>query len=215
MAVDAGTTRHAVTEAEATAHEPDDEVPEDDADADVSTQGVDVEQSHDSDAAEAASRRSLRVPALAGTLIVVALAGLVAYLGVRDYHSRQQHDERHLLLQVARQAAVNLTTVDWQHADADIARILGSATGKFYDDFEKRSKPFIDVVERVRSKSVGTVTEAGIESFSGNEAHVLLSVSVATTNPGAPEESPRHWRMRMSVQKAGDGAKVSDVEFVP
>jgi Mce-associated membrane protein len=192
MAVDAGAPGHSVSDAETATPEPD--------------EGLGVEPE---------SKRPLRIPALAGMLIVVALAALVAYLGVRDYQSQKLSDQRNLLVQVARQGAVNLTTIDFEHADADIQRILGSATGQFYDDFAQRSKPFVDVVERVQSKSVGTVTEAGVESFSGNEAQVLVSVAVMTTNPGAPEQSPRNWRMRMSVQKAGDGAKISNVEFVP
>ena len=51
-----------------------------------------------------------------------------------------------LFVQVARQGALNLTTIDCQSADADVQRILDSATGTFYDDFSKRSQPFIDVV---------------------------------------------------------------------
>jgi Mce-associated membrane protein len=161
------------------------------------------------------NRSALRLPALTGALVVIGLGGLLAYLGVQDHQSRRVEDQRQLLLEVARQGAVNLTTIDWQHADADIQRILGSATGQFYDDFAQRSKPFVDFVEKAKSTSVGTATEAGIESFSGDEAQVLVSVSVKTTNPGAPEQSPRNWRMRISVQRAGDGAKVANVEFVP
>jgi Mce-associated membrane protein len=40
-------------------------------------------------------------------------------------------------------------------------------------------------------------------------------VTVKTSNAGAPEQAPRAWRMRISVQKVDDGAKVSNVEFVP
>jgi Mce-associated membrane protein len=70
------------------------------------------------------------------------------------------------------------------------------------------------VVKKAQSKSVGTVTEAGLESRSGDEAQVLVAVSVSTTNLGAAEEEPRHWRMRISVKKVGDEAKVSNVAFV-
>jgi Mce-associated membrane protein len=38
---------------------------------------------------------------------------------------------------------------------------------------------------------------------------------VNTTNAGAPEQQPRSWRMRISVEKVGDDAKVSNVVFVP
>jgi hypothetical protein len=47
---------------------------------------------------------------------------------------------------VAWQAALNLTTIDYTEGDADIQRLLDMATSEFYDDFQQRSKPFIDVV---------------------------------------------------------------------
>jgi Mce-associated membrane protein len=43
----------------------------------------------------------------------------------------------------------------------------------------------------------------------------LVAVTVKTSNAGAPDQQPRSWRMRISVQKVGDEAKVSNVEFVP
>jgi Mce-associated membrane protein len=165
------------------------------------------------------SNKTTMSPARLGTLIglitVVALAGLVGWLGCRAYASRQAQDQRNLFLQVGRQGAVNLTTIDWQHADTDIRRILDGATGAFYDDFAKRSQPFIDVVKQTKSTTVGTITAAGLESEGPREAQVLVTVSVKTSNAVAPEQDPRYWRMRISVQEVGDQAKVSNVEFVP
>lgn len=94
-------------------------------------------------------------------------------------------------------------------------RILDSATGSFYDEFQQRAEPFVEVVKQAQSKSVGTIAEAGIESASENEAQVLVAVTVQTTNAGAPEQQPRAWRMRISVQDIDGDAKVSNVEFVP
>ncbi|BBY40102.1 hypothetical protein MMAN_42360 [Mycobacterium mantenii] len=94
-------------------------------------------------------------------------------------------------------------------------RILDSATGTFYDDFKKRSPAFSEVVKQAHSKSQGTVTEAGLESDDNNQAQVLVAVTVKTSTAGAAEQQPRRWRMRISVQKVGDGAKVSSVECVP
>lgn len=150
-----------------------------------------------------------------GLVTVVSLGALAGWFGFRIYQAHQAQEQRELLVRVARQGALNLTTVDWQHADADIQRVLDSATGTFYDDFSNRSKPFIDVVKKAQSKSVGTITEAGLESQSGNEAQVLVAVSVKTSNLGAAEQDPRHWRMRISVQKVGNDTKISKVEFVP
>ena len=119
------------------------------------------------------------------------------------------------MLQVGRQGAVNLTTIDYEHADADVKRILGSATGQFYEEFSTRSAPFIEVLTKTQSKSVGTVTEAGIESVEGQEGQILVAVSVTTSNRGTPDDQPRYWRMRLTVTKQGADAKVSKVEFVP
>jgi Mce-associated membrane protein len=165
-------------------------------------------------AAEARPMSPVRSATLLGVLAVVASTALAGWLGFREYEAHQAQQQSELLVQVGRQGALNLTTIDWQHADADIQRILDSATGTFYDDFSKRSKPFVDVVKKAQSKSVGTVTEAGLESQSGNEAQVLVAVSVNTSNLGAAEAEPRHWRMRIFVKKVGDEAKVSNVAFV-
>jgi Mce-associated membrane protein len=116
---------------------------------------------------------------------------------------------------VARQGALNLTTIDWQHAEADVHRILDGATGEFYDDFAKRSQPFIDVLKQAQAKTVGTITEAGLESETSDSAQALVAVSVQTSNAGEVEQVPRAWRMRINVQKVGDQVKVSNVGFVP
>jgi Mce-associated membrane protein len=156
-----------------------------------------------------------RQATMVGLVTVVALAALTGWLGFRAYQSHQAQQQRELFVQVGRQGALNLSTVDWQHADTDVQRILDSATGAFYDDFSKRQQPFIEVVKKAQARSVGTINEAGLESMSGDEAQVLVAVSVSTTNLGAAQQEPRAWRMRVSVQKVGGDAKVSNVAFVP
>ncbi|QLL09839.1 Mce protein [Mycobacterium vicinigordonae] len=192
-----------------------------DADDGAQAEAADVaeEGAADDDARRAKSVRSwftpLRLAAAVGLVVVLSLGGLVGWLGVRTYEMRQDQELRELFLRVGRQGAVNLTTIDWQNVNNDIQRILDSATGAFYEDFSKRSQPFIDIVKKVQSKSVGTVTEAGLESVSHNEARVLVAISVKTSNLGAEDQPLRSWRMRLDVQRVGDGAKISNVLFVP
>jgi Mce-associated membrane protein len=177
----------------------------------------DYPENADESATAGGKRRGsdVRLALVVGLVMVVALAGLVGWLGYRGYQSHQAKAQRQLFVQVGRQAALNLTTINFQEVDADVRRILDSSTGAFYDDFQKRSQPFVDVVKQAQSKSEGTVTEAGLESEQNNEAQVLVAVTVKTSNAGAAEQQPRAWRMRINVQKVGDGAKVSNVEFVP
>jgi len=176
-------------------------------DADVDDESKDV-------ATQAKTISPVRLATVVGVVAVIASSAVAGGLGYREHQARQAQHQSELLIQVGRQGALNLTTIDWQHADADMQRILDSATGSFYDDFSKRSKPFVEVVKKAQSKSVGTITEAGLESQAGDEAQVLVAVSVVTSNLGEAAGEPRHWRMRMSVKKVGDDAKVSNVAFV-
>lgn len=151
----------------------------------------------------------------AGLVAVIFLAGAAGWLGYRAQQAREAKSQHNLFLLVARQAAINLTTISYTEVDADIQRVLDSATGAFRDDFQKRSGPFVDVVKQVQSKSEGTVSEAGLLTETRDQAQALLAVSVKTSTAAAPEQEPRHWRLRIDVQKTNDGAKVSNVEFVP
>jgi Mce-associated membrane protein len=184
----------------------------------VTDQTADEDEGSDDPAPPAKRPMShVALAAIVGVVVVVALAGLTGWLGFRTYQSHQTDEQEKLFLQVGRQGALNLTTIDWQHADTDVQRILDSATGTFYDDFQKRAQPFVEVVKQAQSKSEGSIAEAGLvpESITDNGADVLVAVTVKTSNAGAPEQAPRAWRMRISVEKAGDEAKVANVEFVP
>ena len=193
--------------------------------SDVDVVEVDVEESAPEAAADdvesaptAKSRKHVspvRRTTLFGLAVVVALGGLTGWLGFRAHQSQQAQAKRSQFLQVARQGALNLTTIDWQHADADVRRILDGATGEFYDDFAKRSQPFIDVLRQAKATTVGKITEAGLESETPGSAQALVAVSVQTSNAGETDPVPRAWRMRITVQGVGDQVKVSNVGFVP
>ena len=211
---------------ETTAAEPESTAIEETGDATdkVADESEKTPETSETDAAEDERRRRqpgkprmshVRLAMIAGLVLVLALGGLTGWLGFRAYESHKADEQRKLFLQVGRQGALNLTSIDFQQADADVQLILDSATGTFYDDFQERAQPFVEVVKQAQSKSVGTVAEAGLVSESENEAQVLVAVTVKTSNAGAPEQEPRAWRMRITLEKVGDEAKVSNVEFVP
>jgi Mce-associated membrane protein len=164
----------------------------------------------------AARRRLSRVGSavVVSAVIVAALAGLAGWLGYRAYEKHEAQARRDLFVQIARLGAVNLTTINYTEVDADMQRIIDSSTGAFRDDFQQRSKSFIEVVKSAQSKSQGTVTDAALESQRGDSAQVLVAIAVKSGTAGG-EESPREWRMRIEVRSVGDDAKVSNVVFVP
>lgn len=140
---------------------------------------------------------------------------IVAWLGYRDYQVRHTENRAEEMVQAARQGAISLTTIDHEHVDENVQRILDASTGSFRDDFEQRAQPFADAARKAQSKSVGTVTGAGVESAGRDEGQVLVAMTVMTSNRGVPERLPKAWRMRVTVTATDDGYKVSQVEFVP
>jgi Mce-associated membrane protein len=193
---------------------------------DIDAEDFDAEDSEVDDAegaAEVGKRKPVREwfsgvpkPIAVGLAIIVALFGLGGWLGFRVHQDNQVQAQRNLYVQVARQTAINLTTIDYTEVDADIKRVLDSATGAFHDEFQNRSQPFVEVVKKVQSKTEGTISEAGLLSYAKDQAQVLVAVAVKTSMAAAPaDQEPRRWRMRLTVDKTGDSAKVSNVEFVP
>ena len=187
-------------------------------DEDIDAEDIDAEDAGAEDTKKPARQwlSNLPKPIAVGVAIIVALAGLGGWLGYRVHQDHQAQAQRNLYVQVARQTAINLTTINYTEVDADIKRVLDSATGAFHDEFQNRSQPFVEVVKKVQSKSEGTIAEAGLLSYTKDQAQVLVAVAVKTSMAAAPaDQEPRRWRMRLTVDKTGDSAKVSNVEFVP
>ncbi|OBG89335.1 Mce protein [Mycobacterium sp. E802] len=182
--------------------------------AEADDEVADETEPADDDRAVPERRRFLRTPTALGAVLVVALVALTGWTGYKFYQVQHEQQRREMFVDTARQAAVNLTTVNWEHAEDDIQRVLDTSTGAFYDDFDKRSKSFLEVVKQIKSKSVGTVTASGLQSYSPDEAKVLVSATIRSTNAGVPEQAPQVWRMVLTVQDVDGKAKVSNVEFI-
>lgn len=160
-------------------------------------------------------RRGPWVLLIAGLTAVVALGGVIGVFGFRVVEERAEQQQREMFVNAARRTATDLTTIDHTRVEADIQRIIDGATGGFREDFESRSGPFAEVVRQAKSTSKGTVTEAGVERLADDQGQVLVAVTVETSLPDLPEQEPRSWRMRLTVEQDGDEARVSQVEFVP
>jgi Mce-associated membrane protein len=156
-----------------------------------------------------------RIAVVIGVVCALALASVLGWLVYLDRQFADAAQQQQVFLEVGRQGALNLTTIDWQHAERDVARIMDQSTSPFRDDFAQRSPAFVELIDKSKSTTVGTVTQAGIESSTADSARVLVAVTVKTSNAAAPQQPDRSWRMRITVQKSGDQTKVSDVEFVP
>ncbi len=170
------------------------------------------------DPAESRSRKRIprhRAAMLTALSLMAVLVGVASWTGLQVYQSDQLSRRQERFVEAAQRGALNLTTIDFQHADADVRRILDSSTGAFHDEFAQHSDGFTDVVKKAQSRSQGTVTAAGMESSSNNQAQVLVAVQVSISDLTSSDQEPRSWRMRVTVDEIGKDIKVSNVEFVP
>lgn len=163
---------------------------------------------------QAAPKRDNRVIAalVVGLVVVVALGALVTGLGQRELQSRRDDALYEMYLTAGKQSAANLTTIDYRHVDDDIKRALDTSTGAYFDEFKQRSAAVVDSVKQQQSVSSGMITEAGVESANDTSGVVLVAVKVHTEVGSGPPQRDRYWRVRLTMQKVGDSAKVSNVE---
>jgi Mce-associated membrane protein len=150
-------------------------------------------------------------------VLLVALLGVVGWLA-QDARSARRHDDaRAAALQAARQQAVNLTTISYQTADRDLARIIDAATGTLKTQFEGQRQQFPTVLRRDQSVSVGTVLAAGVASQSEGAVEALVAVDATVSNAESAKAGNgkliKHYRMDMKLVRVGGRWLVSQVAF--
>jgi Mce-associated membrane protein len=155
-----------------------------------------------------------------GSCVALALA-LVALIVVGFVRHDQTHASGDFIaadtpaVEAANQIVVGLTSMTAATGDADVARLLKSATGSFHAQFEKQTTTFEQVLKQSAVSSVGQVVEAGVVSSDGTHVVVLSAVTATVKNTASPSGEQRVYRMLVSMQRVGKRWLVSDLEFVP
>ena len=174
----------------------------------------------DARAAPAAKRR-LRLPgrkALAASLAILAVAGLLGATGWMLWEHRKANEERHRTAEyaaAARQGVVNLMSMDYSHAQESVQRVIDDSIGKMKNNFEDTSKDLIKALQDSKMITKVTVNDAAVESMDNETATVLVAATSHREGPNAPKEDqqPRVWRVVVTMQRDGSQIKMSDVEF--
>ena len=150
-------------------------------------------------------------------LLVVAVLGSLVVLATRIgpvLGQRGTDERRTQVLQQAKQAAVNFTTLDYESFDEDVELVLDGSTGTFREQFRAGVDDVRELVTQNRSRSVGTVREAALVSDDDDSARVLVVVDTEVTNVASTTPVPRHYRIQMDLTRTGDTWLVSDLTFV-
>ena len=159
--------------------------------------------------------RRTKLALIAGAVLALVALGAVIWTGIVWGLGASAANDRENALAAGRQAAVNLVSVNFNTADADIQRVRDSSTGDFASLFGQNIDSYAGVVKQGKVISTGQVTEAGVESLDGDQAHVLVGISSKVQNTQVPQGETRQYRVDMTMQYTDGAWKVAQMEFIP
>ena len=141
-------------------------------------------------------------------LVSSAAAGYLLLTRDRAENARQD------ALASARQYAVDLTTYDFATIDEDFQRFARHGTKEFRASYAATIAASKPGIVKAQTRSLGTVVAAGLESYAGDRASVLLAVDQelrSATKQGATTDRSR---IQLTLVRAGDGWLVSAVKVL-
>jgi Mce-associated membrane protein len=190
------------------------------SDADTADEIVDIDEAAD---AEPTRRRRLKLPRMglkfvAASLVTLLSLGLFGAGGWMIWHHHQvvaQQQRSAEFVAAARQGVVTLMSLDFNHAEDDVKRIIDNTTGDFRKEFESQAPEFTDVAKQSKVVTEATVNAAAVQSMTKDTATVLVAVTTRVSNTASKQQEPRSWRLSVDVARDGGQIKLAKVEFVP
>jgi Mce-associated membrane protein len=163
----------------------------------------------------ATPRNGLQVVA-AGLVLLLSL-GLFGFGGWMIWHhndvvAEQQRSAE--FVAAARQGVVTLMSLDFNHAEDDVKRIIDTTTGDFRKDFESQVPEFTKATKQSKVVTEATVNAAAVQSMTKDTATVLIAVTTRVSNVTSKQQEPRSWRLSVDVVRDGGQVKLAKVEFV-
>lgn len=148
-------------------------------------------------------------------LVAIVTLGVTVVTGVLWGTGAMAAADRSNAVEAAREVALDLTTVDFPDAKANVQAVLDRSTGNFKRQFGQNAEPYIGVLTEGKVRSQGEVTEIAVRDYDGQIAHVLVAVKAQIKNSSTPDGEERFYRMDTEMQKVDGNWLVARVEFVP
>ncbi|MFF7310854.1 hypothetical protein [Streptomyces sp. NPDC008137] len=160
---------------------------------------------------------------LTSVLAVLLAVGLVALaaLGWQYRDGRLTESARTEALAAARKAAPVVLSYDYRHLDKDFSTARAHLTGEFRDEYGKTTKTVVAptaekyrgvVKATVAAPGSGAAPAASVVSASPDKVVVLLFVNQVTDSTQVSGSRVDLNRVRMTMDRTGDGWKVSAVD---
>lgn len=168
-------------------------------------------------AAPAVPRRPWAKIAASAVAIAVIL-GLCAATGYMLWLHRAAAQERHRTAEfqaAARQAVVNLMSMNYKTAKEDVQRLIDDSTGRFKTNFTDTAADLIKSMQDAKVMTTVTVSGAAVESMTQDSGVVLVAATSQREDPKAndAERQPRMWRVAMTLERDEGRLKLSEFGF--
>jgi Mce-associated membrane protein len=170
------------------------------------------------DPAPAPSRHRIEITAVRALAALVALAAIAALffggrwvLAVSD-DGLELAAEREAVLMDARQAAININTLDSRNVPAGLDLWEESATGTLLDDYRANRAEYEQALTQARRSTAATVLDAAVVELDmrAGTARVLAAVDVEVRPDGEGPVTNR-WRLEMEMTRTDQDWKASRV----
>jgi Mce-associated membrane protein len=151
---------------------------------------------------------------VAAALVVIVGLGALAAVSVRaaDHRSDAGNADRSTLLAVGGQLAVDFTSFDYRHLDADFTATAKRATPAFAKTYLAQSKSVASVITKAKAVSTSQVVATGLKSSSATNAVVLVAVNDLTKNTQSPKGTTQYFRMQISLVRQNGQWLANQVE---
>ncbi|MFL6239334.1 MAG: hypothetical protein ACJ735_07610 [Actinomycetes bacterium] len=169
----------------------------------------------DPGAADVTEGRRRRLPL--SLLVYAVLIGLVVatvLVGLRVKAAADRADARTAALSAARQAAVNLLSIDYRTATRDLQRIIDGSTGDQQRIYRDQLTAFPGVLRQTKSVSTGEVIAAGVVSAHGSRAEIAVAINQSITSSAASGAVNTSRRMVLDLQRVHGRWLVNKQTFV-
>lgn len=155
--------------------------------------------------------RILPVAAVVAALLALVTGAL--WLIALNSDSTQVAQARDEALRDARQAVINLNTLDHKDAQRGLDLWIQSSTGSVRDEFVKNRDAYAQLVTEQKRTTTAAVTDAAVSEVDprAGTARVLVGVDVTVTPEGRQPTVTRQ-RIEVGMVRADDGWKVDALE---
>lgn len=153
-----------------------------------------------SDVEATATRAGWVLPtAIALAVLLTALLVPGVIFGVQTVRGFADERGRAAVVAAGETVATNLTTFDFAAADADVTRLAGSTTPTFSRGFGGDQAAFVKSLRQDKVSMTGTPVSAGVLSYDGRSARVLVAIKARMTTATAPQPQLRDYRLDLAM----------------